>query len=418
MANLTKKRKAAEAKFDGTKLYDLAQATQIVKQVSTTKFDATVDIAVRLGVDPKKSTEMVRGTVSLPHGTGRTVNVLVLADPAKCEEALAAGADMAGLDEYVEKIKGGWTNVDVIICTPAVMAKVGALGRVLGPRGLMPNPKTGTVTMDVAKAVKEVKAGKIDFKVDKAGIIHAVIGKASFDAVKLSENANELLQTLVKLKPSTAKGAYIKSITVSSTMSPAVKVDTRVVARNLQFQRTMATRAQKDQAIAELVGEIKATNVLYLADASSMDARGDQQPAPRLQQAGRRRSHEGGEEHPAAEGDGAHRGQGLQRPVPHVGRTDRDDVRREGQRTGQDDPGLPQEGHQAPSLKSAWIDEAVFIGDDQVADARQAQRQGGAHRRYHRLLQSPIKNVIGSLQGGGGQKIAGLVKALEARASA
>ncbi len=229
MANLTKKRKAAESKFDGTKLYDLAQAAQIVKQVSTTKFDATVDIAVRLGVDPKKSTEMVRGTVSLPHGTGRTVNVLVLADPAKCEEALAAGADMAGLDEYVEKIKGGWTAVDVIICTPAVMAKVGALGRVLGPRGLMPNPKTGTVTMDVAKAVKEVKAGKIDFKVDKAGIIHAVIGKASFDAVKLSENANELLQTLVKLKPSTAKGAYIKSITVSSTMSPAVKVDTRVV---------------------------------------------------------------------------------------------------------------------------------------------------------------------------------------------
>jgi len=229
MSTTTKKRKAALAKFDTAKIYSLPEATQIVKQVSTTKFDATVDIAVRLGVDPKKSTEMVRGTVSLPHGTGRTVNVLVLADPAKCEEALAAGADMAGLDDYVEKIKGGWTNVDVIICTPAVMAKVGALGRVLGPRGLMPNPKTGTVTMDVAKAVKEVKAGKIDFKVDKAGIIHAVIGKASFEANKLSENAHELLQTLVKLKPSTAKGAYIKSITVSSTMSPGVKVDTRTV---------------------------------------------------------------------------------------------------------------------------------------------------------------------------------------------
>jgi large subunit ribosomal protein L1 len=180
-------------------------------------------------VDPRKSTEMVRGTVSLPHGTGRTVNVLVLADPAKCEEALAAGADMAGLDDYIEKIKGGWTNVDVIICTPAVMAKVGALGRVLGPRGLMPNPKTGTVTMDVAKATREVKAGKIDFKVDKAGIIHAVIGKASFEAAKLSENANEILQTLVKLKPSTAKGAYIKSISISSTMSPGVQVDTRTV---------------------------------------------------------------------------------------------------------------------------------------------------------------------------------------------
>ncbi|MDX9749871.1 MAG: 50S ribosomal protein L1 [Flavobacteriales bacterium] len=229
MANESKKRKAALAKFDASKTYSLQDAAEIVKQVSTTKFDATVDIAVRLGVDPKKSTEMVRGTVSLPHGTGRSVSVLVLADPAKCEEALAAGADMAGLDDYIEKIKGGWTAVDVIICTPAVMAKVGALGRILGPRGLMPNPKTGTVTMDVAKATKEVKAGKIDFKVDKAGIIHAVIGKASFDAGKLSENATELLQTLVKLKPGTAKGAYIKSISISSTMSPGVKVDTRTV---------------------------------------------------------------------------------------------------------------------------------------------------------------------------------------------
>lgn len=229
MAQLTKKRKAANAKFDASKAYDLLEASKIVKEVSSTKFDATVDIAVRLGVDPKKSTEMVRGTVSLPHGTGRTVRVLVLADPAKCEEALAAGADMAGLDDYVEKIKGGWTDVDVIICTPNVMAKVGALGRVLGPRGLMPNPKTGTVTMDVAKATQEVKAGKIDFKVDKAGVIHAVIGKASFDAAKLSENASELLQTLLKLKPSTAKGTYIQSIFISSTMGPGIKVDTRVV---------------------------------------------------------------------------------------------------------------------------------------------------------------------------------------------
>ncbi len=229
MATLTKKRKDALAKFDASKSYSLEDATKIVKQVSTTKFDGTVDIAVRLGVDPRKSTEMVRGTVSLPHGTGRTVKVLVLADPAKCEEALAAGADMAGLDDYVEKIKGGWTDVDVIICTPAVMAKVGALGRILGPRGLMPNPKTGTVTMDVAKATKEVKAGKIDFKVDKAGIIHAVIGKSSFDAEKLTENASELLQTLLKLKPSTAKGTYIKSISISSTMSPGVSVDTRTV---------------------------------------------------------------------------------------------------------------------------------------------------------------------------------------------
>lgn len=230
MAQVTKKRKAAAALYDASKAYNLLEAANLVKKTSTTKFDATVDIAVRLGVDPKKSTEMVRGTVSLPHGTGRTVRVLVLADPAKCEEAMAAGADMAGLDEYVEKIKGGWTDIDVIICTPNVMAKVGALGRILGPRGLMPNPKTGTVTMDVAKATKEVKAGKIDFKVDKAGVIHAVIGKASFGAEKLSENANELLQTLMKLKPSTAKGTYIQSIFVSSTMGPGIRVDTKVVA--------------------------------------------------------------------------------------------------------------------------------------------------------------------------------------------
>ena len=229
MAQVSKKRKAAAAKYDVNKAYDLLEAANIVKQVSSTKFDATVDIAVRLGVDPKKSTEMVRGTVSLPHGTGRTVRVLVLADPAKCEEAIAAGADMAGLDEYVDKIKNGWTDVDVIICTPNVMAKVGALGRILGPRGLMPNPKTGTVTMDVAKATQEVKAGKIDFKVDKAGIIHAVIGKTSFDAEKLQENANELLQTLLKLKPNTAKGAYVMSIFMSSTMGPGIKVDTRIV---------------------------------------------------------------------------------------------------------------------------------------------------------------------------------------------
>ena len=227
---LTKKRKEALAKYDVTKVYTLDEATKIVKEVSSTKFDGTVDIAVRLGVDPRKSTEMVRGTVSLPHGTGRDVKVLVLADPAKCEEAIAAGADMAGLDDYIDKIKNGWTDVDVIICTPAVMAKVGALGRVLGPRGLMPNPKTGTVTMDVAKATREVKAGKIDFKVDKTGIIHAVIGKSSFDAEKLSENATELLLTLVKLKPSTAKGAYIKSISISSTMSPGVQVNTRTVS--------------------------------------------------------------------------------------------------------------------------------------------------------------------------------------------
>jgi large subunit ribosomal protein L1 len=196
-----------------------------VKDCSTTKFDASVDLAVRLGVDPRKANQMVRGTVSLPHGTGKDVKVLVLCPPDKDQEALDAGADYVGLDEYVAKIKGGWTDVDVIITTPQVMGKVGALGRVLGPRGLMPNPKSGTVTMDVAKAVTDVKAGKIDFKVDKFGIVHASVGKVSFEAAKIEENANELISTLVKLKPASAKGSYIKSIIMSSTMGPGIKID-------------------------------------------------------------------------------------------------------------------------------------------------------------------------------------------------
>ena len=227
MATITKNRKAVNAKFDATKSHSLAEAATVVKNITTTKFDASVDIAVRLGVDPKKSNQMVRGTVTLPHGTGRTVRVLVLCTPDKEAEAKAAGADHVGLTEYIDKIKGGWTDVDVIITTPSVMGQVGALGRILGPRGLMPNPKTGTVTMDVGKAVTEKKAGNIDFKVDKAGIVHASIGRVSFDAQKLAENAQELLTTIVKLKPSAAKGAYVKSIYLSSTMSPGVLVDTR-----------------------------------------------------------------------------------------------------------------------------------------------------------------------------------------------
>lgn len=227
MATITKNRKAVNAKFDATKSHSLAEAATVVKNITTTKFDASVDIAVRLGVDPKKSNQMVRGTVSLPHGTGKTVRVLVLCTPDKEAEAKAAGADHVGLTEYIDKIKGGWTDVDVIITTPSVMGQVGALGRILGPRGLMPNPKTGTVTMDVGKAVTEKKAGNIDFKVDKAGIVHASIGRVSFDAQKLAENAQELLSTIVKLKPSAAKGTYVKSIYLSSTMSPGVLVDTR-----------------------------------------------------------------------------------------------------------------------------------------------------------------------------------------------
>ena len=229
MGKITKKRKESLSKIDRTKLYSVQDASALVKQIANSKFDESVDLAVRLGVDPRKADQMVRGVVSLPHGTGKDVRVLALVTPDKEAEATAAGADFVGLDEYLQKIKDGWTDVDVIITMPSVMGKLGPLGRVLGPRGLMPNPKTGTVTMDVAKAINEVKAGKIDFKVDKSGNVHAPIGKASFDADKIAGNADELLQTLMKLKPSSSKGEYIKSITISSTMSPSINIDTKVV---------------------------------------------------------------------------------------------------------------------------------------------------------------------------------------------
>lgn len=227
MAKLTKKRKTVITKFDATKIYNLRDAAKIVKDTTTTKFDSSVDVSIRLGIDVAKG-QIVRGTVAMPHGIGKSVKVLVLCTADKEAEAKAAGAEHVGLDEYVEKIKGGWADIDVIICTPSVMGKVGALGKVLGPRGLMPNPKSGTVTMEIGKAVKEVKAGKIDFKADKQGIVHASIGKASFDSEKLADNANELIQTIVKLKPSASKGTYINSVTMSSTMGPGIKIDTRI----------------------------------------------------------------------------------------------------------------------------------------------------------------------------------------------
>lgn len=229
MKRISKKRKEVLSKVDLGMAYSLGEACDLVKAISTTKFDASVDIAVRLGVDPRKANQMVRGTVALPHGTGKDMRVLVLCTPDKEAEAKAAGADHVGLDDYIAKIKDGWTDIDVIITMPSVMGKVGALGRVLGPRGLMPNPKTGTVTLDVAKAVQEVKAGKIDFKVDKNGIVHSAVGKVSFEGAKLKENANELIQTLLKLKPSAAKGTYIKSIALSSTMSAGIQIDTKSV---------------------------------------------------------------------------------------------------------------------------------------------------------------------------------------------
>ena len=228
MGKLSKNRKISEAKVDNSKLYTLSQACTLLKVISTSKFDESVDLAVRLGVDPKKANEMVRGVVSLPNGTGKDMKVLALVTSDKTDEAKKAGADFVGLDEYIEKIKGGWTDIDVIVTMPSVMGKLGPLGKVLGPRGLMPNPKTGTVTMDIGKAISEVKAGKIDFKVDKAGIVHAPIGKVSFSSDKILGNANELLQTLLKLKPTSAKGTYIKSIYISTTMSPSLAIDTKI----------------------------------------------------------------------------------------------------------------------------------------------------------------------------------------------
>lgn len=229
MAKLTKKQKEAHSKIEKDKLYSLEEASALVKEITSTKFDASVDIAVRLGVDPRKANQMVRGVVTLPHGTGKDVKVLALVTPDKEAEAKEAGADYVGLDEYLDRIKNGWTDVDVIITMPSVMGKLGPLGRVLGPRGLMPNPKTGTVTMDIAKAVSEVKAGKIDFKVDKTGIVHAAIGKVSFSPDKIAGNAKELLETLNKMKPTAAKGVYMKSIFLSSTMSPSVQLDPKSV---------------------------------------------------------------------------------------------------------------------------------------------------------------------------------------------
>jgi large subunit ribosomal protein L1 len=230
MGRISKKRKEALAKYDLSKAYTLTEACDMVKNITTSKFDASVDISVRLGVDPRKANQMVRGTVALPHGTGKDVRVLVLCTPDKEAEAKAAGAEYVGLDDFIDKIKGGWTDIDVIITMPSVMGKVGALGRVLGPRGLMPNPKTGTVTMEVGKAVEEVKAGKIDFKIDKQGIIHVGIGKASFSADKIRDNAAEMIAVVAKLKPASAKGAYFRSITLSTTMSPGITIDKGSIA--------------------------------------------------------------------------------------------------------------------------------------------------------------------------------------------
>jgi large subunit ribosomal protein L1 len=232
MARITKNRKLAIEKIDLEKFYSLVEASKLIKEISTVKFDATIDLNIRLGVDPRKANQMVRGIVTLPHGTGKEIKVLVLCTPDKEEEAKTAGADFVGLDEYIDKIKGGWTDIDVIITMPSVMAKVGQLGRILGPRGLMPNPKSGTVSMEIGKAVKEVKMGKIDFKVDKFGIIHTGIGKVSFQPDQILDNSREIMNTIIKLKPTSAKGTYIKSIVMSSTMSPGLQIDPKLIDEN------------------------------------------------------------------------------------------------------------------------------------------------------------------------------------------
>ena len=228
MGKLSKKQKEARSKVDSNKIYTLKEASSLVKHITSVKFDPSIDMAIRLGVDPKKANQMVRGVVTLPHGTGKNVRVLALVTPDKENDAKVAGADHVGLDDYLQKIKDGWTDIDVIVTMPSVMGKLGPLGRVLGPRGLMPNPKTGTVTMDIKKAISDVKGGKIDFKVDKNGIVHASIGKSSFTAEKIFENADELLKTIIKLKPSTSKGVYVKSVYMSSTMSPGISIDTKI----------------------------------------------------------------------------------------------------------------------------------------------------------------------------------------------
>ena len=229
MVKLSKNRKEAISKIDKDKLYSLSEASSLIKEISNTKFDSSIDVAVKLGVDPRQANQMVRGVVTLPHGTGKDLKVLALVTPDKEKEAKDAGADHVGLDDYIAKIKDGWTEIDVIITMPAVMGKIGALGQVLGPRGLMPSPKTGTVTMDIAKAVSDVKKGKIDFKVDKTGIIHTIIAKSSFEAKKIEENANELLQTIIKLKPTSSKGTYMQSVYISSTMSPSIRIDEKSI---------------------------------------------------------------------------------------------------------------------------------------------------------------------------------------------
>ena len=405
MARLTKKQKEAYAKLDRSKSYDLNAASALIKDITNVKFDASVDIAVRLGVDPRKANQMVRGVVTLPHGTGKDVKVLALVTPDKEAEAEAAGADFVGLDEYLQKIKGGWTDVDVIITMPSCMGKLGPLGRILGPRGLMPNPKTGTVTMDVAKAVKDVKAGKIDFKVDKTGIVHAAIGKASFEADKIADNANELVQTLIKLKPTASKGTYIKSIFMSSTMSPSVEVDVKSVSK--QLKTYIMTREEKSQVIQDLTSTLADTDTIYLADISGLDALSTSNlrracfkanvklavvKNTLLSKAMEASDKEFGELKDILKGN-------TSIMIAEAGNAPAKVIKEFRKKSDR------------PLLKGAYVEEAVYIGDEQLNALVNIKSREELIGDIVGLLQSPAKNVISALQSGGG-KLAGILKTL------
>ena len=385
MSKLTKNQKAAYAKVEPHKAYKLAEAASLLKEITFTKFDASVDVDVRLGVDPRKANQMVRGVVTLPHGTGKTVRVLVLCTPEKEAEATAAGADYVGLDEYVDKIKSGWTDVDVIICTPNVMGKVGSLGRILGPRGLMPNPKTGTVTMDIAKAVSEVKAGKIDFKVDKYGIIHTSIGKISFTADQIVENAKEVINTIIKLKPSAAKGAYVLSIYLSTTMSPAV--------------------------INGLTEQLNHYPHFYITDIESLNA---EQTASL-----RRKCFENGIKLVVVKNTlltkALERAEKAESELVGVLEGSTSVMFTE---TGKAPAVVIKEFRKScdkPVLKAAYVEGCVYVGDNQIETLCNIKSREELIGDIISLLQSPAKNVISALQANAGQKIAGLVKALEER---
>ena len=390
MSKVSKQRKEALAKFDKSKSYSLNEAVNIVKQITYSKFDASVDLNIRLGVDPRKANQMVRGSVTLPHGTGKVVRVLVLCNPDKAQEALDAGADYVGLDEYIQKIKDGWTDIDIVITTPNIMPKVGALGRILGPRGLMPNPKTGTVTMDVAKAVQEVKAGKIDFKVDKYGIIAAGVAKVSFSPEQIFDNAKELIQAVIKLKPAAAKGTYVKSIYISSTMSPGVQIDVKF--------------------IDSILSELKACPNFYLTDVSDLNAEKTNQL--------RRQCFNSGVKMIVVKNALLHKAmQQMEKDYEGLYDVLKGSTALMLCETGNAPAKLIKSFRKTsdrPILKGAFIEECCYIGDDMIDALCNIKSKNDLIADVIALLQSPMKNIISGLQSGG-HKLSGILETLSER---